>query len=83
MVAQVGPGGHHFGTQHTIERYRDAFHKTPIANRFGYDAWEQRGAEDTYQRANKLWRDRELRVDGETAGWAAFGRERVFNNPDF
>ena len=33
--------------------------------------------------ANKLWRDRELRVDGETAGRAAFGRERVFDNPDF
>lgn len=56
MIAQVGPGGHHFGTQHTIERYRDAFHKSPIANRFGYDAWQQRGSEDTYKRANALWK---------------------------
>lgn len=38
---------------------------------------------DGKQRANKLWKGPELRVDGETAGRAAFGRERVFNNPDF
>jgi hypothetical protein len=30
----------------------------------------------------KLWSHQELRVDGETAGRAAFGRERVFRNPD-
>ena len=33
-------------------------------------------------KGGKLWKDRELRVDGETAGRAAFGRERVFDNPD-
>jgi len=31
----------------------------------------------------KLWSGPDLRVDGETAGRAAFGRDRVFGNPDF
>lgn len=30
-----------------------------------------------------LWHGKTFRVDGETAGRAAFGRARVFNNPDF
>ena len=30
-----------------------------------------------------LWHGKTFRVDGETAGRAAFGRDRVFNNPDF
>ena len=30
-----------------------------------------------------LWHGRTFRVDGETAGRAAFGRDRVFANPDF
>ncbi len=34
-------------------------------------------------KSGKLWPDPELRVDGETAGRAAFGEDRVFNNPDF
>ncbi|MFT4587656.1 MAG: hypothetical protein ACI9VS_001603 [Candidatus Binatia bacterium] len=30
-----------------------------------------------------LWHGQTFRVDGETAGRAAFGRDRVFQNPDF
>lgn len=32
---------------------------------------------------DRLWSHPELRVDGETAGRAAFGRARVFYNPEF
>ncbi|MBG89665.1 MAG: hypothetical protein CMO80_22580 [Verrucomicrobiales bacterium] len=34
------------------------------------------------QRASKLWNHPVLRVDGETAGRAAFGREPTFTNPE-
>lgn len=35
------------------------------------------------KKRGRLWQQPELRVDGETAGRAAFGRARVFHNPDF
>ncbi|MGB0581566.1 MAG: hypothetical protein ACPGVU_17855 [Limisphaerales bacterium] len=40
------------------------------------------GSTSGKQRTGRLWKGPELRVDGETAGRAAFGRERVFNNPE-
>lgn len=35
------------------------------------------------KRTGVLWHGKTFRVDGETAGRAAFGRDRIFNNPDF
>lgn len=35
------------------------------------------------KRTGGLWHGQTFRVDGETAGRAAFGRDRVFENPDF
>jgi trimethylamine--corrinoid protein Co-methyltransferase len=50
-IAGVGPGGHHFGTDHTLERYRNAFYKPIISDRRGYDNWSDDGADDAHQRA--------------------------------
>lgn len=55
-IAAVGPGGHHFGTEHTQARYRDAFYATSLADRQGYDAWVASGAQETAVRANRLWK---------------------------
>ena len=57
MIAEVGPGGHHFGTPHTQERFRTAFYQSSLADRSSFDSWQQAGATDTYQRANKLWKE--------------------------
>ncbi len=57
MIAEVGPGGHHFGTPHTQERYKDAFYATSVADRQGHDAWVASGSADTAQRANKVWKE--------------------------
>ena len=38
---------------------------------------------DIKKKTGVLWHGKTFRVDGETAGRAAFGRDRVFNNPDF
>jgi trimethylamine--corrinoid protein Co-methyltransferase len=50
-IAEVGPGGHHFGTEHTLSHYRNAFYRPIISDRRGYDNWWDDGATDAYHRA--------------------------------
>jgi trimethylamine--corrinoid protein Co-methyltransferase len=54
-IAQVGPGGHHFGTAHTQARYQTAFYQSALADRKGFDAWQQEGSQDAYERAQAIW----------------------------
>ncbi len=53
-IAEVGPGGHHFGTGHTMARYQDAFYMPIIGDRQNYEAWQENGALDAAQRAHGL-----------------------------
>jgi trimethylamine--corrinoid protein Co-methyltransferase len=53
-IADVGPGGHHLGTPHTLARYRDAFYSPIISDRQNYDAWHENGASDAAQRAHRV-----------------------------
>jgi trimethylamine--corrinoid protein Co-methyltransferase len=57
MIAEVGPGGHHFGTTHTQARYRTEFYQPFISSRLGYDTWLAAGGRDTAQRANAVWKE--------------------------
>ena len=54
-VAQVGPGGHHFDTAHTLERYSTAFFDPLVAVRQGYEQWHESGAADAAERARGVW----------------------------
>ncbi len=54
-IDQVGPGGHHFSTPHTRDRFQDAFYQTALADRLGYETWESAGGWDTAQRAHQIW----------------------------
>ena len=56
-IAEVGPGGHHLGTSHTQERYRDAFYATSLSDRLGYETWALAGGEDAATRANRIWKE--------------------------
>ncbi len=56
MIAEVGPGGHHFGTSHTQARYRDAFYQSELAERVGFESWQGAGGQDALQRANGMWK---------------------------
>lgn len=56
-IAEVGPGGHHFGTAHTQARFKEAFYATSLADRQGHDAWASAGSADTARRANGLWKE--------------------------
>ena len=57
MIAEVGAGGHHFGTSHTQARYQTAFYQSSLADRQGYDSWVQGGGAETAVRANKVWKE--------------------------
>jgi trimethylamine--corrinoid protein Co-methyltransferase len=55
-IAEVGPGGHHFGTSHTLERYESAFYSPIISNRQNFEAWQEEGSIDSAARANMIWK---------------------------
>jgi trimethylamine--corrinoid protein Co-methyltransferase len=55
-IAEVGPGGHHFGTSHTLARYETAFYAPMLANRQNFEAWHESGGLDIAARANALWK---------------------------
>jgi trimethylamine--corrinoid protein Co-methyltransferase len=56
MIAEVGPGGHHFGTPHTQARYQTEFYEPIVHSRIGYENWVVNGAQDAVQRANAIWK---------------------------
>ncbi len=55
-IAEVGPGGHHFGTSHTLARYESAFYSPILSNRQNFEAWQEAGSIDTATRANAIWK---------------------------
>ena len=55
-IAEVSPGGHHFGTSHTLERYETAFYSPMLATRQNFEAWQESGSIDTGTRANMIWK---------------------------
>jgi trimethylamine---corrinoid protein Co-methyltransferase len=54
-IREVGPGGHFFGTAHTLERYETAFYTPLLSNWDNYDTWVERGSIEAVQRANQIW----------------------------
>jgi trimethylamine--corrinoid protein Co-methyltransferase len=55
-IAEVGPGGHHFGTAHTLARYESAFYSPILSNRQNFEAWQAAGSIDAGMRANAIWK---------------------------
>lgn len=56
-MAEVGPGGHHLGTAHTMARFRREFYLPLISDRQNYEAWVEQGSLDAGQRAHRLWQE--------------------------
>jgi trimethylamine--corrinoid protein Co-methyltransferase len=54
--AENGPGGHFLGTQHTMRHYETAFYKHHLFSMDNFEKWEAEGSNDTYKRANKIWK---------------------------
>jgi trimethylamine--corrinoid protein Co-methyltransferase len=55
-IAEVGPGGHHFGTAHTLERYEHAFYAPLLSTRQNFESWQEAGSQDIAARANQTWK---------------------------
>lgn len=55
-IRDVPPGGHHFGTAHTLERYETAFYTTMLSDRQNYELWQEGGSKDAAVRANSIWK---------------------------
>lgn len=54
-IAEVGPGGHHFGTSHTLARYETAFYAPIMSVRQNFESWQEGGSIDSATRANTIW----------------------------
>ncbi len=55
-IAEVEPGGHHFLTEHTLERYETAFYPSMLSTRMNIETWSEQGHQDVTARANAIWK---------------------------
>ncbi len=55
-VHEVGPGGHYFGAQHTLERYETAFYQPLLSDWRNFETWEEGGSVSATQRANAIFK---------------------------
>ena len=54
-MQEVGPGGHFFGCDHTMARYKTAFYQPFLSDWQNHESWEAAGAKDATQRATEIW----------------------------
>ena len=62
------PGGHFFGSDHTLQRYKTAFYDPFLSNWQSYENWQQSGAKTATDRATAIWQD--MLADFEMPGLA-------------
>ncbi|MEZ5923440.1 MAG: trimethylamine methyltransferase family protein [Hyphomicrobiaceae bacterium] len=55
-IRSVPPGGHYFGTEHTIAAYKHAFHSPLISSTKNFGQWVEDGAKDATRRAQELYK---------------------------
>ncbi|MCF6232672.1 MAG: trimethylamine methyltransferase family protein [Rhodobacteraceae bacterium] len=55
-LKDVQPGGNFFATQHTMDRYRDAFYAPVVADLQNFGAWEETGSQTSAARATGVWK---------------------------
>ena len=55
-IASVEPGGHFFGCEHTMARYRDAFYEPLVSDWSNFGSWTESGGKTATERANGIWK---------------------------
>ena len=55
-MRDVGPGGHFFGTAHTLDRYETAFYEPMLSDWRNFETWEEAGSVTAERRANKIFK---------------------------
>jgi trimethylamine--corrinoid protein Co-methyltransferase len=56
-IAKVGPGGHFFGEQRTLETVETAFYRPMLSITQNYGAWMEGGGKTAEQRATAIWQE--------------------------
>lgn len=56
-IAEVGPGGHFFGIEHTQDRFRDAFFAPMVSDWRNFESWELAGSPNATSHASRLVRE--------------------------
>ncbi len=56
-IAEVGPGGHFFGVQHTQDRFRDAFFAPMVSDWRNFESWQEGGSPTAADHASRLVRE--------------------------
>ena len=46
-IAEVGPGGHYLGCEHTQANFKDAFWRSDLLDYKPFETWDEEGARDT------------------------------------
>ncbi|THK38207.1 methyltransferase [Ensifer sp. MPMI2T] len=57
-VRDVGPGGHYFGTMHTLQRYEAAFYSPILSDWRNFETWTEAGRPTTYDHANRVFKQK-------------------------
>lgn len=56
-IRDVGPGGHFFGTPHTLARFEHAFYEPMLSDWRNFENWSESGAKTGTERANAIWKE--------------------------
>jgi trimethylamine---corrinoid protein Co-methyltransferase len=54
-IRSVPPGGHFFGSDHTMARFETAFYQPLLSNWQNFGSWQEAGSHDALQRATAIW----------------------------
>lgn len=55
-VIAVPPGGHFFGSPHTLTRFETAFHRPLVSDWRNFETWKDAGSRNATDRAGDIWR---------------------------
>ncbi|MEM7091919.1 MAG: trimethylamine methyltransferase family protein [Actinomycetota bacterium] len=55
-ITEVGPGGHFFGVDHTLERFATAFYEPLLFSRATFEQWTEDGSMGADERATAVWK---------------------------
>ena len=55
-INEIEPGGHFFGTEHTLARYETAFYEPLVSDWSNFETWQEAGSVDTTVRAHRIAR---------------------------
>jgi trimethylamine--corrinoid protein Co-methyltransferase len=56
-IKEVGPGGHFFGTGHTLARFEHAFYEPMLSDWRNFENWQDGGSKTGTERANGIWKE--------------------------